>query len=441
MTYVQTETETETLKRILGVPETTAQLLTIQPTVRTVARRDGINLSSLIDILSWRRPDQSEEEADFVEQFLDPIEGMTKDDFGNRYFQIGEDPIVMWSCHTDTVSDDGGKQNVKWDGDTLRLNEPRRGQTLGADDGAGLWLMLEMIKANRPGLYIFHRAEEVGGLGSKHIASKLPDVVKNIKMAIAFDRKATHSVITYQRGERCCSDAFAVDLADRLNQTPGLAYKLDDGGVFTDTASYTRLIPECTNLSAGYYNEHTETESLDVAHLLRLRTALLTLDVTDLPIERDPTKVESKWAGYGYGYGYGYGNLGRSVGGDQRRFDNILQFVKNNPHGLSKWFQKSGYTTSMLEDLVWEKPSKPSYTPSAAESARVFLEGEELELVEDQVVEEVEGLECNECNRVVTEEELFIAPYDRMECPWCESDNTNVVSLYVDDQGEVIEYA
>ncbi|MHA1286854.1 MAG: hypothetical protein ACTSPB_05560, partial [Candidatus Thorarchaeota archaeon] len=44
-------------------------------------------------------------------------------------------------------------------------------------------------------------------------------------------------------------------------------WKTDTGGSFTDTANYTDIIPECTNLSCGYYNAHTQSEYQDYAFL------------------------------------------------------------------------------------------------------------------------------------------------------------------------------
>ena len=49
---------------------------------------------------------------------------------------------------------------------------------LGADDGAGVFLMLEMIDANVEGTYIFHRGEERGGWGSSQIAELHADYIK-----------------------------------------------------------------------------------------------------------------------------------------------------------------------------------------------------------------------------------------------------------------------
>lgn len=425
------------------------------PTVRTIARQQGIDLAKLIEILSWRRPDGSEHEVDFVRTFLDPIAGMAEDDFGNRYMVIGDNPTVMWSCHTDTVSDEGGFQNVKWDGDVLCVNEAKMGQTLGADDGAGLWLMLEMIKAERPGLYIFHRAEEVGGLGSRDIVNNRPELVDGIKMAIAFDRKATYSVITFQRGQRCCSNKFGEALAAKLNLTEGLDYRLDEGGVFTDTANYTKLIPECTNLSAGYYDEHTSGETLDVAHLFRLRTALLTLDVTDLPIERDPSKVESRYPSYGsYGYGYSsggnrsYGRSGFSSTGDPE-LDQIWDLVRDFPLSTAKWIRKCGITSDMFEELLDAltppKPKPEPLTNDEAEKAwKEYLAarpaGPDPDEEEMGEVEEQDVLYCNDCDQMTSEEDMRNYAIDGEACAWCYSNNTSVTQALVNyATGEVVD--
>lgn len=403
--------------------------MTFLPTVRTRARQEGIDLAGLINILCVRRPADSNTEAAFVMRYLDPIPGMQADAYGNRYLKIGDNPTVLWSCHTDTVSSDEGLQNVRWDGDTLVLNHPTPGQTLGADDGAGMWLLLEMIKANKPGLYVFHRDEEIGGLGSKYIADKTPELLAGIQMAIAFDRKATHSVITFQRSNRCCSDEFGQALADAL----GMGYKLDDGGVFTDTASYTKLIPECTNLSVGYYNEHTSRESLDVAHLLDLRAAVLALNTDNLPIARDPSVVESKykygsWGGYGgwadYGdddyYYYGSARTKSDTQAQSRDFDasdELLSLVKSYPVSIARWLTKLGFTPRKLEDQLWS-----NYDDEP-------LEPEELEL-----------LYCDDCGEYTPQEWL---PYGCIEdggkCPQCDSEKTYLVVERIDPEtGELI---
>jgi len=179
-------------------------------------------------------------------------------------------------------------------------------QPLGADDGAGVWLLLELIDAGVPGSYIFFRGEERGGIGSKSVSDN-PECIpwlKSFDQAIAFDRRDTCSIITHQARGRCCSDAYASAFARLLTD---ITYDLkpDSGGVYTDTAELTHLIPECTNVSIGYYNEHSKAEILDVEYLLWLRDRLiLQADlIHQLPITRDPTAFDYEDWGYG-GFGY-----------------------------------------------------------------------------------------------------------------------------------------
>lgn len=58
---------------------------------------------------------------------------------------------TLFACHLDTVHRDAGYQRVRSRrGRTGALYTPD-GECLGADDGAGIWLMLEMIAADVPG--------------------------------------------------------------------------------------------------------------------------------------------------------------------------------------------------------------------------------------------------------------------------------------------------
>ena len=191
--------------------------------------------------------------------------GMQKDEWGNYFYKVGESRSIF-AAHLDTVSKD--YQNVthvfeenliKTDGKT----------TLGADDKAGITVLLWMIQNNVPGLYYFFIGEEVGCIGSGN-AAKFGFFKGNYDRIISFDRRDVGSVITYQSSSRCCSDDFADALCKELNQTRKMSYKKDTGGVYTDSAEFTHLIPECTNVSVGYYREHTTSESQDILHLTNL---------------------------------------------------------------------------------------------------------------------------------------------------------------------------
>jgi hypothetical protein len=184
------------------------------------------------------------------------------------------------------------------------------GCTLGADDKVGVFILLKMIEQNIPGLYLFHEGEEKGGIGSGKLALK-KDIFEGYKRAIAFDRANYGDVICFQRGSRCCSVEFGKDLADRLNvnMPPHEKFKGEVHGTFTDTANYTRLIPECTNISVGYFGQHSSNEHLDYLWLKSmLLPAILQTDFESLIIKRDPTVTESIHNHSGIGHStYYYG--------------------------------------------------------------------------------------------------------------------------------------
>jgi hypothetical protein len=212
---------------------------------------------------------------------------MQSDHFGNRFVHIGKSN-TLFSCHTDTVHKSEGLQQVYYDSISDQLFVTNgQADCLGADDGSGIWLMLQMIKNNIPGLYIFHRCEEIGGIGSQWIVDNNISLLDGIDHAIAFDRKGKTSVITHMF-DRVCSDQFASDLSELL----GMGFTPDNTGVFTDTAQYTHIIPECTNISVGYNLQHSSREYQECGFLLSLRDRLLSIDWTQLKAYRDPSKPD-----------------------------------------------------------------------------------------------------------------------------------------------------
>lgn len=262
-------------------------------------------------MLTYRRPSGSRSELRFINRFIRPL-GVCEDEFGNLIKRIGTAP-VLWSSHTDSVHRQGGKRQTIME-DKRGIITAHKSSCLGADNAAGVWIMCEMIRAGRPGLYIFHREEEWGCRGSEHIARMTPELLDGINYAIAFDRRGTTSIITHQMGERSCSDSFARALGAEL----GMKHRLDSGGSYTDTASYMSIIPECTNISAGFSNEHRSNESCDTRYLDRLLEAVLHLDVGKLPVARTPGTFEAEWdrvydnvdqtpTSYGGRAEYGYG--------------------------------------------------------------------------------------------------------------------------------------
>ncbi len=236
---------------------------------------------------------------DMVEIGLFPSD-LQKDKWGNYFYKIGESRTVFAS-HLDTVSKDQTDVVHTFDGNFIKTD----GNTiLGADDKAGVTILLHLIRNNIPGLYYFFVGEEVGCIGSGMASTRVDDFKGKYDRIISFDRRDTGSVITYQSSTRCCSDEFAEAICDGLNIS-GLDYNKDDTGVYTDSAEFTSIIPECTNISVGYYNEHTKTESQNIVHLEKLANACLFVNWEELPTQRDPaTKEYKKYESWRYGTDY-----------------------------------------------------------------------------------------------------------------------------------------
>ena len=264
-------------------------------------------IADLYDMLETMRPHGSRAEIEFSKRFLLPL-GAKMDSFGNSLVRVGTVPVA-WSSHVDTVHRLGGIQHIVRDEHyNVKLASTSKSNCLGADDTAGVWLMVEMIKAKVPGLYIFHRGEEVGGKGSDFISEQTKGVVKGIKCMIALDRKEYTSVITHQGSARTCSDEFGNSLIEQLgDNSKAEKYTLDKFGSFTDSANYTDIVGECTNLSVGYRSQHFKGEELSLSYLVKLRHALISMDLAKLVFKRKPGEKEVyQYTGGHYGYGEGY---------------------------------------------------------------------------------------------------------------------------------------
>jgi hypothetical protein len=219
------------------------------------------------------------------------------DEAGNIHVDTRTGPHnrTMFTSHTDTVHRDGGANAVRLDTSNPLAIKWRAddGSCLGADDGAGIALMVHMIEAGVKGLFVFFRGEEVGGVGSSWLADTLPQSLAGIDRCISLDRAGYSDVITHQGGERCSSDAFAEALAKELTPEDfSMAFLADSTGVFTDSANLTRIVAECTNCSTGYFSQHGDGEWQDVTFLQQLAEQLVTVAWDDLPVVRKPFEVE-----------------------------------------------------------------------------------------------------------------------------------------------------
>lgn len=251
--------------------------------------------TELVTMLSYCRPAGSAAERTFRRRYLLGLPGAFVDTFGNVHVETDPSARVLWSSHTDTVHSAAGRQHVLFDAGTARLPKRSTSRCLGADDTVGVYLMRQMILRGVPGYFVFHHAEERGGIGSSAIARANADWLSRFDQAIALDRQGTGDVVTHQAAGRSASDAYAAALARALNVAEPRFQYGPARGVYTDTAEYVDAIPECTNISVGYYRQHSPEENVDLVHVERLLRALCALDTTALPIVRDPALSDHEW--------------------------------------------------------------------------------------------------------------------------------------------------
>lgn len=311
-------------------------------------------MNTLIEILSMRRPHGGANERRVALEILSrtshELKVFTDTNKTPMAYVITTDPTstTLFTSHLDTVHKDELTPNPVMYDPEMKWMWKEDGTALGADDGAGVWLLYKMICANVPGTYLFPLGEECGGIGAKWMSNNAKGFLEKFDRAIAFDRADTADVITHQGFGRCCSDEFAEKLASELTRlTEGSSYpkfKPDNTGVYTDTAEFTDIISECTNISVGYKNQHGGKETLDTNFLEVLLEACLKLDWSALPASRDPKVIEPSywgnddgaWAGYGYS------------GWKSSKFA-LAEFIE--------WEDVANMTDYEIEDLVYENPA------------------------------------------------------------------------------------
>jgi hypothetical protein len=239
--------------------------------------------STFLSMVTKTYPHGHEDE---VLKFLPSLE---KDKVGNYYKIIGNpNPVTMFTSHLDTADREQKTTKlysiIEDDNEYIVTDE---NTILGADDKSGITVMLYMMEHNIPGLYYFFIGEERGGIGSNKLAKIYDEVdyLKDIKRCVSFDRRNYYSVITKQLGRKCCSDEFGTALANEFNKS-GLELSLDPTGIYTDSASFIDEICECTNISVGYFHEHTGEEYQNITYLESLCKASVSVNWNSLPTVR-----------------------------------------------------------------------------------------------------------------------------------------------------------
>lgn len=310
--------------------------------------------SRFLQMIRTMRPDGSKAHSAFCREYLEPVFG-PPDLAGNYLKQIGPDSRIMFAAHSDTVHQFGGLQKIQIAGGMVRLHPKSKANCLGADCTTGVHIILEMIRANVPGLYAIFAAEEIGCLGSRAFVRDRLDELPNLECVISLDRKGYESVITHQMGARTASDKFARDMAGLLD----LDLRPDPTGSYTDSNEFARHVSECTNLSVGYFAQHSAAESQDLSYLAKLTERMIRADWSQLRAYRDPRVREldqfDDWANYrtiakskktAKRTGSRYAEL---FAYESSAFDTwdkpaltMRDLVRDNPRAIADWLEDNG---------------------------------------------------------------------------------------------------
>lgn len=167
-------------------------------------------------------------------------------------YAIGDIPITL-VAHVDTVFKEK-PEDVFYDRVKNVLWSP---QGLGADDRAGVFAIINIVKSGLRPHIIFTTGEEMGGLGAQVLTYREPKPFAEMRYIIQLDRRGKDDCIFYE-----CDNVKFVEYIKSFGFH-------EEYGSFSDISE---LCPTWriagVNLSIGYKNEHSLIEILYIDYFL-----------------------------------------------------------------------------------------------------------------------------------------------------------------------------
>ena len=182
---------------------------------------------------------------------------------------VGDIPVAL-VAHLDTVFT-APPQRIFYDRTKNVMWSP---DGLGADDRAGVYAIVQILKAGLRPTVIFTTDEEKGCLGAEALVKNLPIAPTELKYIIELDRRGSDDCVFYQ----CDNEQFE-DYVESF-------------GFVMNFGSFSDISVICpawrvagVNLSIGYYDEHSYSETLYVGQMLntieKVKRMLLSVDKAD----------------------------------------------------------------------------------------------------------------------------------------------------------------
>jgi hypothetical protein len=256
------------------------------------------------------------------------------DTVSNLYAQrtnIPGEKLVCINAHTDTVqsatdSNIADFSQYRWLDDIFTGN----GKMLGGDDKCGIAVALTLaVGTTLPMKIIFTASEEVGGKGAESLTQ---DDFNNVLCCFTIDRRGGSDLISEYCGRTCAPKEFVKSFTEIAKRESGIKF-IDVAGSYADTYVISQFVP-CVNLSAGYYNAHTDKDFVDVNELYNIMIAVkaaierapeLSVAISSAPVDwrkdryaGNPNYVRGRYIYPDYSYynfGGGFGEFGAWEGG------------------------------------------------------------------------------------------------------------------------------
>lgn len=179
------------------------------------------------------------------------------DDYGNiTAVNTLNTDIAAFCCHLDTVH--SAKPEIKVIKDDVMIST--NGIGVGGDDKCGIIACLEMLESDVPCKAIFFRDEERGCLGSREYDAQS---LKDNLFLIEIDRKGGKDLIFNSGGVQLCDKQFEKEVKEAF------PHGKPAQGLLTDVNVLGAAQINMMNLSAGYYNPHTDYEYVILSELQR----------------------------------------------------------------------------------------------------------------------------------------------------------------------------
>ncbi|MBN8208919.1 M20/M25/M40 family metallo-hydrolase [Bacillus sp. NTK071] len=211
--------------------------------------------------------DEERIRAFVIERLTPHVDKLAIDGYGNilaqRTYRTGNGPTILLNAHLDTIFGFDPNRFIVKDGPIWSSSEG----ILGADDRAGVAVLLEVAESlsqsnfNGTVKFVFTVEEEIGLRGAKHVDEYF---LWEVDASIVVDRRGTGDIVTSCGGYMdFCHKSFGeffekVAEAEKLEE-----WKCTIGGS-SDTRIWASHGIQSVNLSAGYWNEHSDEEQLDV---------------------------------------------------------------------------------------------------------------------------------------------------------------------------------